>query len=45
MRIETEIATLKATSLSRGVRRQKRDTPFLTPIILPVQIQPRDMSY
>ena len=29
-RIETEIATLKATNLSRGVRRQKRDMPFLT---------------
>ena len=44
MRIETETATLKATNLSRGVRKQKRDMPFLAPIILPVKIQPRDIS-
>ena len=31
MRIETEIAILRATIRSRGVRRQNRDTPFLTP--------------
>ena len=44
MRIETEIATLRDTNLSRGVRWQKHDMLFLTPIILPAQIQTHYMS-